>query len=96
MRPTRFGFELHLGSFLIHYAPPGTFGPLRPFNLQIWPAGRLVAPRCHLHGNKVANVDWTQWDEVDILSYRSGVWEAELLQLLTQSNLRFLRRTVEI
>ena len=73
--------ELICGSFLVNYCPPGASGPLRGFNLQIW-KGRRVEEGLFLHDNKVANVDWDQDDIVDILSYRSGPWEEELLSLL--------------
>jgi hypothetical protein len=68
-------------------------GLTRPYNMQIWPGRRLVAPGYVLQNCKVANVDWTQCDEVDILSYRSGKWEEELLQLLSSgANLHFMPR----
>lgn len=83
-------YELAVGPFLIHYSIPGSLGLDRPFNIAIWPgaaenAGHIV------QANKVANVDWDQWDKVDIIAYRSGEWEKELLDLLA-SPIAFLPR----
>jgi hypothetical protein len=55
--------------------------PSGRFNIQIWPAGG-VAGRHIVYANKVANVDWDQHGNVDIISYKSGAWEAQLIELL--------------
>ena len=66
--------------------------PGRPYNLQIWPGGQEDTGHI-VHSNKVANVDWDQWDNVEILSFRSGAWEQELMSLLEASaNIKFLPR----
>lgn len=84
MRPVASGIsEIAVGPFLIVYAIPGAL-PGRPFNMQIWPAG-VEQDGYILQGNKVANVDWDQLDNVEILSFRSGAWERELLDLLAAS-----------
>lgn len=76
--------ELICGPFLISWHLPGSI-PGRYFNMNIWP-GREQGWGHMMHGHKVANVDWDQFDNVDILSYRSGPWEGELLSLLTEQN----------
>ena len=90
MRRAQFGgLELQCGPFLIHYLPPGAMLG-RPYNMQIWPYGAEDLGHI-VHQNKVANVDWDQWDNVDIISFRSGPWERELLNLLdAPPNLGFL------
>lgn len=82
------GREMRCGPFYIQFHPPGAYGSFRGANLAIWPGG--VIDHGHLMlGDKVANVDWDQHDTIDILSFRSGPWEGELLSLLrTESNLR--------
>jgi hypothetical protein len=74
-------YELAAGEFFILYSIQGSI-PGRPYNLQIWPSGSQNQGHV-LHGPKVANVDWDQWDNVDILSFRSGEWETELLHILS-------------
>lgn len=83
--------EMAVGPFLIHYSIPGVWGPGRPFNLAIWPGGAQDSGYV-MQANKVANVDWDQGNNVDILSFRSGPWEDELLSLLSADNLSFLQR----
>ena len=80
-----------IGEFLIDYAIPGAF-PGRPFNMSIWPSG--TQDRGHIvQGDKVANVDWDQADNIQIISYRSGDWEQRLLNLVScSSGLVFLPR----
>ena len=84
MRPVAQGIsEIAIGPFLILYATPGAL-PGRPFNMQIWPAG--IEQDGHIfQGDKVANVDWDQQGNVDIISFRSGDWEQQLLDLLAAS-----------
>lgn len=77
------GTELACGPYRISFRPPGTM-PGRPYNLQIWPGGKEDMGHI-MHSNKVANVDWDQWDNIEILSFRSGAWEDELLALLQGS-----------
>lgn len=93
MRPCEHGCkQLAVGPFLIFYAPPGACGLGRGYNLQIWPGGS-ARWGVVMQANKVANVDWNQWDEVDILSFRGGAWEQELLELLTApSNVAYMPR----
>lgn len=74
-------WELRCGPFAIVYMLPGARHG-RGHNLQIWPGGKQDRGLM-LYENKVANVDWGQRDEVHILSYRSGLWEDELLSLLS-------------
>lgn len=82
------GREMRCGSFYIQFHPPGAFGPRRGSNLAIWPDGVIDDGHLML-GDKVANVDWDQHDTIDILSFRSGPWEGELLCLLrNECNLR--------
>jgi hypothetical protein len=77
-------YELAVGPFLIQYANPGALGPGRLFNMAIWPGG--AQDGSHIaHANKVANVDWDQRDNVDIVSYRSGPWEDQLRALLSDT-----------
>ena len=84
MRPIRSGIsEITVGPFMIVYAIPGAM-PGRAFNMQIWPAGEEQGGHI-LHGDKVANVDWDQSDNVAIISFESGAWERELLDLLAAS-----------
>lgn len=91
-RRSRGTFELALGPFLILYSIPGAIRG-RPYNMQIWPAGVQTCGYI-TQGDKVANVDWDQWDNIVILSFRSGPWEAELLDLLANSEkLEFLPRS---
>lgn len=54
-----------------------------PHNLQIWPDAKMDA-ECGMleHGDKVANVSWDDDDTVEIVSYRSGPWEAEIVALI--------------
>ncbi len=81
--------EMSCGPFYIVYTFPGAFGSGRGHNLQIWP-GRRVDSGHMIGEDKVANVDWNDRDEVDILSFRSGTWEEELLSLLkNESNISF-------
>lgn len=85
MKPTRgcrpAGRELRCGLFLITFYPPGAWGPGRGYNLNIWPAG-VIDRGLLVLGDKVVNVDWDQFDNVNILTFRSGAWEGELLSLL--------------
>jgi len=74
--------ELVCGPFLVHFTLPGANGMGRGFNLQIWPSGTVDAGHI-LHGNKVANVDWFGDGRVEIISFRSGSWEQELLSFLS-------------
>lgn len=84
--------QLAVGPFLIYFAVPGALGPARPYNLAIWPSGREIFGHI-IQANKVASVDWNQWDEVHIISFRSGEWECELLDLLAApTNISFLPR----
>ena len=92
MKPNRgpypAGREMRCGPFSIHFHPPGALGPRRSCNIAIWPAGIIDCGHLVL-GDKVANVDWDQRDNVDILTFRSGPWEGELLSLLrNEVNLR--------
>jgi hypothetical protein len=73
--------ELICGHYRILYTIPGAYRGQR-FNLSIWPIA--AQNRGHIiQGNKVANVDWDRFDNVDIWLYRSGQWEEELLSLLS-------------
>ena len=75
-------YELVCGPFLLHCTLPGYYGSDRGLNINVWP-GRIVdGSGMILHDNKVANVDWFPDNSVDILSYRSGPWEQELLSYL--------------
>ena len=74
--------KLTCGPFTIHYRHPGLCGPTRGYNLTISPGARIRFAGLKEHGQVVCNVDWNQFDRVDILSYRSGSWEQELLDLL--------------
>lgn len=75
--------EMAVGPFMIHFSPQGALGLLRGANMQIWPGGDPAErPFGIYHANKVANVDWWQDGDVEIHTYRSGPWEAELLSLL--------------
>ena len=92
LRPTSgvvpVGREMHCGPFLILFYPSGALAPDRGCNLNIWPAGANDHGHLVL-GNKVVNVDWDQRDNVDILTFRSGPWEGELLSLLrNEGNVR--------
>lgn len=79
-------FELRCGPFLIVYGEPRGVP-----NVQIWPAGKLEHGHI-LHGDKVANVDW-DGDYIHVFTFKSGPWEAELLELLRPSdNVRYLAR----
>ena len=75
--------ELACGPYQISFWPPESM-PGRSYNLQIWPGGKEDSGHI-MHTNKVANVDWDQWDNVEILTFRSGEWEEELLALLQGS-----------
>lgn len=92
MRPIRSGIsEITVGPFMIIYAIPGAL-PGRQFNMQIWPGGQERKGHI-LHGDKVANVDWDQSGQVDIITFESGAWERELLDLLSASgSVEFMRR----
>jgi hypothetical protein len=81
--------ELICGHYRILYTIPGAYRGQR-FNLSIWP---IVAPdRGHIiQGNKVANVDWDRFDNIDIWLYRSGQWEEELLSLLSPGQQKLFR-----
>ncbi|MDP3673767.1 MAG: hypothetical protein Q8R44_01525 [Novosphingobium sp.] len=85
MKPTRdcrpAGRELRCGPFRITFYPPGAWGPGRGYNLNIWRGAKVDGGHL-VSSQKVANVDWDQRDNVDILTFRSGVWERELLSLL--------------
>lgn len=81
---------LAVGPFLIHYCIPGAM-PGRPFNMQIWPGGRQQGGHV-LQADKVANVDWDQHGNVEIISFRSGTWEQELITLANSTNVEFLPR----
>lgn len=75
------GLVMQCGPFKIACYSPGALAPHRGCNLNIWPGahidhGRLVTK------NKVANVDWDEFDNIEIWTFRSGPWEAELLRLL--------------
>lgn len=84
--------EIAVGPFLIFFAVPGAMGYGRGYNLEIWPNG-AVNQGYVLQGHKVANFDWNQSDEVEILSFRSGAWEKELLELLRAPvNVSFMPR----
>lgn len=76
--------ELLCGPFKILYMfEGGRHG--RGYNLNIWPGAKQWGGMTS-YDHKVANVDWNERDEVDILSYRSGPWEAELLSLLSNNS----------
>ena len=81
-------WRMRVGPFGIMYGEPGACGgdprtgKLRGENLQIWPGARVDAWGHMLHNDKVANVDWDYADNICILSFRGGPWEAELLELL--------------
>jgi hypothetical protein len=61
------------------------------FNMAIWPGG--IQDSGHIvQANKVANVDWDQSDNVDIVNYQSGPWEDELLVLLDDNSVGLLPR----
>lgn len=85
MKPTRgpgpAGKEMRCGPFHIKFYPPGAWGPDRGCNLNVWPAGKVDCGHV-VQENKVFNVDWDQRDEIDILTFCRGSWEAELLSLL--------------
>lgn len=92
MRPSRDlpapgHWELKCGNFWIMYAEPGASGfrkgELRGHNLQIWPGAKDSGWGHTLYDDKVANVDWDENCNVEILSFRSGAWEAELVELLS-------------
>jgi hypothetical protein len=74
--------QLRCGPFLIAYNYPGRLSP--KYNLQIWPGGAQDGGHI-VQGDKVANVDWDQYDNVEIISYRSGPWEQQLVELLSRS-----------
>lgn len=66
--------------------------PGRPFNLEIWPPGGYDLGS-YFNGNKVMNVDWDERGKVDIITFRGGCWEDELLALLENAdNILFLPR----
>ena len=77
MTPVGNGYgELRIGPFTILHAPPESYpnGPCH--NVNIWRHGK----------SKVANIEWNECDGlaiVDIISFRSGAWEKELLELLS-------------
>lgn len=73
--------RLTCGPFTISLYFPGTCGPLRGWNLNIWPDAAIDCG-IKVHGDKVCNVDWDQHDNVYITTFRSGPWEEELLRLL--------------
>ena len=77
-------FEFTIGPFLIHYSIPGAI-PGRCLNMQIWPAGAQEYGRI-VQGNKLVNVDWNHSNLVDIISFRSGDWEKDLLALVADAN----------
>lgn len=84
MQKVRFGKALSLGPYLIHFSPPNAHWPGSGYNINIWPDGVRERSSGHvLHGLKVVNVYWNQRDELQILGFRGGSWEAELLELLT-------------
>lgn len=80
-------WELRCGNFWIVYAEPGASGfrkgMLREHNLQIWPGARNDGWGLTLYDYKAANVDWDDRGNIEILSFRSGFWEGELVELLT-------------
>lgn len=76
MRPLANGYsELRVGPFNILHAPPEAY-PNGPWhNVNIWQQGE----------GKVANIEWAEadgWAIVGTVSFRSGAWEQELLDLL--------------
>ncbi len=73
-------FRCVVGRFLIHYNDPGC-APGWSYNLQIWPPGGYQFGM-YCQGNKVVNVNWDEYDRVDITTFRGGLWEEELLALL--------------
>jgi len=90
-RPKEFSrpglWELRCGNFWIMYAEPGASGfrkgELRGHNLQIWPGARNDGCGLTLYDDKAANVDWDDSGNIEILSFKSRLWEAELVELLT-------------
>lgn len=75
------GLVMQCGPFKIVFYPPGTFASCWASNLNIWPGARIECGRL-VTENKVANVDWDEFDNIKIWTFRSGPWEAELLRLL--------------
>lgn len=50
-----------------------------------------------VYGDKVCDVDWDQAGNVDILSFRSGAWDRELIGLLrAEGNITSLWITVRL
>jgi hypothetical protein len=80
--------RLVCGPFDIGFAFPGVFDRAK-CNMQIWPNGSQDG-RHIMYGHKVANVNWDHHDMVEIVSYRSGPWEDELLHLLRGNTVDFL------
>ena len=67
--------------FKIVFYPRRALAPDRDCNLNIWLGSQFYSGHLSTQ-HKVANVDWDQFDNVEILTFRSGPWEAELLSLL--------------
>jgi len=80
-RPEFAPYYLRCGPFRIAIFPYGTDPNGKFGSLSIWPDGKVDCGRV-VFGNKVANVSWDANDNVEIMSYRSGAWESELLALL--------------
>ena len=72
--------KMWIGSFFIRYSIQR-----RPdevwHNIQIWPPGGDEFGT-YVYGNKVANVNWDGSDNVDIITFRPGPWQEQLLALL--------------
>ena len=60
--------------------------------MEIWPAG-IQSGGHVVQGDKVANVDWDAHGNIDIITFKSGVWEQQLLDLLQHpTKVEFLPR----
>ena len=69
-----------IGSFLIRYTICGW--PHEGWqNVQIWPPGGYDSGR-YVQGNKVANVSWDCGGNVELVTFRGGSWDEQLLSLL--------------
>ena len=73
--------KISIGLFLIRYSVLARTHESRR-NIQIWPPG-VHECGTHIHGNKVANVSWHRSDKVELVTFRAGLWQGQLLLLLT-------------
>ena len=60
-------FKASFGSLEILLRTPDTGGFSQPYGIEVWAGG------------KVLNVGWDHTDVLDVVSFRRGQWEQELL-----------------